>query len=235
LIVFLNFFFFLSLSNIQVNRMNILSSDPLPDNNNKVNIKEYMVDPLSVIIKLAILSNKPVGTKILIYNNVLYFQEPGMFQSMARYFYNTNKTDLQYMHNPIQHACSFYLSKDFVQKTPRIKSLFQAAQNGIKKLMETYKSNSVICLALNYFHIIINNHLEQIYNETIFQKDAMTVLFTKDLLINLQNLWTQEKIKVILDLITFLTNDKSAAANVKSLENIMENNDKETAELIKLI
>lgn len=213
--------------------MSLLSSDPLPDNNNKINIKDFVVDPLSVIIKLAILSNKPIGTKILIYNNVMYFQEPGMFQSVARYFYNTNKTDLQYMHNPIHFACCFYLSKDFVQKTPRIKSLFQNAQNGLKKLMETYKSNSVICLALNYFHIIINNHLEQIYNETIFQKDTMTALFTKELLNSLQTQWTQEKIKVILDLITFLTNDKSAAANVKSLENIMENNDKETAEIIK--
>jgi hypothetical protein len=213
--------------------MNILSPDSLPDDNNKINIKDFIVDPLSVIIKLAILSNKPIGTKILIYNNVMYFQEPGMFQSVARYFYNTNKTDLQFMHNPIQMACQLYLNKEFVQKTPRIKSLFQCAQNGLKKLTETYRSNSMICLALNYYQIIINNHHEQIYNETIFQKDNMTALYTKDLLASLQASWSHEKIKVILDLISFLTNDKSAAANVKSLENIMENNDKETAQIVK--
>lgn len=213
--------------------MNILASDPLPDNNTKINIKDYIVDPLSVIIKLAILSNKPVGTKILIYNNVVYFQEPGVFQSVARIFYNTNKTDLQYMHNPIQIACQQYLNKDFVTKTPRIKSLFQCAQNGLKKLTETYRTNSVICLALNYFQIIICNHLDQVYNETIFQKDNMTAVYTKDLVTQLYNSWTQEKIKVILDLISFLTNDKCASANVKSLENIMENNDKETGDVIR--
>jgi hypothetical protein len=215
--------------------MNLLQTDPLPDNSTKVNIKDYIVDPLTVIIKLAILSNKPVGTKILIYNNVMYFQEPGVFQSVSRLFYNSNKTDLQYMHNPIQVACTCFLNKDFVQKTPRIKHLFQCAQNGIKKLMETYRTNAVICLALSYFHIIINNHLDQIYNESIFQKDSMTALFTKELGDKLLAQWSQEKIKVILDLITFLTNDKSAAANVKSLENIMENNDKETAELIRAL
>ena len=42
----------------------------LPENNNNINIKSYILDPLSVVIKLAILSNKPIGTKILIQNNL---------------------------------------------------------------------------------------------------------------------------------------------------------------------
>ena len=206
--------------------------DPLPDNNQNINIKSYLLDPLSVIIKLAILSNKPVGTKILIKNNVLYFQEPGMFQSLCRIIYNTNKTDLQYTYNPIQIACQTFLTKEFVKQTPRIKNLFICAQNGIKKLIETYKTNSIICLTLNYFHVIITNHVEQVYNETIFHKDGITSMYTKELVEELNGLWTQEKIKVILDLITFLTNDKSASNNVKSLENIMENNDTETCQVL---
>jgi hypothetical protein len=206
--------------------------DSLPDNNQNINIKNYLLDPLSVIIKLAILSNKPVGTKILIKNNVLYFQEPGMFQSLCRIIYSTNKTDLQYMYNPIQIACQNFLTKEFVKQTPRIKNLFTCAQNGIKKLIETYKTNSIICLTLNYFHVIITNHVEQVYNETIFHKDGITSMYTKELVEELNNLWSQEKIKVILDLITFLTNDKSASNNVKSLENIMENNDTETCQVL---
>ena len=47
-------------------------NNTLPDNNNNLNIKLFLLDPLSVIIKLAILSNKPVGTKLLIQNNVIY-------------------------------------------------------------------------------------------------------------------------------------------------------------------
>lgn len=206
--------------------------DPLPDNNSNVNTKSYLLDPLSIIIKLAILSNKPVGTKILIKNNILYFQEPGMFQSFCRIIYQTNKTDLQYMYNPIQFACQTFLTKDFIKATPRMKNLFVCAQNGIKKLIETYKTNSIICLTLNYFYVIITNHVEQVYNETIFHKDGLTSMYNKELLEELNNLWTQEKIKVILDLITFLTNDKSASNNVKSLENIMDNNDTETQQIL---
>ena len=63
----------------------------LPENNYNINIKSYMLDPLSVIIKLAILSNKPIGTKILIQDNVIYFQEPGVFQAFCRYVLKTNK------------------------------------------------------------------------------------------------------------------------------------------------
>ena len=207
-------------------------SESLPDNNTQINLRTFILDPLSVIIKLAVIGNKPVGTKILIINNVIYLQEPGPFQALCRVFFKTNKTDLQYMYNPIELACKQFLSKEFVKNTQRIKDLFICAQNGIKRLIETYKTNSIICLTLNYFNVIITNHVEQTYNENIFNKDGMTSLYTKELLEKLFTYWTQEKIKVVLDIISFLTNDKSASSNVKSLENIMETND---IELFKIL
>ena len=204
----------------------------LQENNNNINIKLFILDPLSVIIKLAIISNKPVGTKILIQNNIIFFQEPGLFQAMCRYMLNTNKTDLQYMYNPIQVACQFFLKKEFIQTTSRIQSLFKCAQTGIEKLKETYKNCSMICLCLNYYHTIINNYVEQIYNDNIFCKDSMTSLYSNEIIEKLNNQWSTDKIKIILDLISFLTNDKMAGNNVKSLENIMSNIDIETQELI---
>ena len=41
----------------------------LPDNKT-VDLQLFILDPLSVIIKLAILSNKPIGTKICISKNM---------------------------------------------------------------------------------------------------------------------------------------------------------------------
>jgi len=212
-----------------------MNTSNLPENNTKVNIKLFLLDPLSVIIKLAILSNKPVGTKLLIQNNVVYFQEPGWFQSATRYFYNTNKTDLQYMYNPIQIACATFLSKESIQKTPRMKTLFVCAQNGLKILIETYKSCSILTLCLNYYYAIITNYVEQKFNESIFYKDSMTSLYTKEIIDQLNEQWSQEKIKVILDLISFLTNDTMAANNVKSLETIMENNDVNSIKILSNI
>jgi hypothetical protein len=205
-----------------------MSTTTIPENNKHVNIRAFILDPLTVIIKLAILSNKPVGTKILIQNNVIYFQEPGIFQAITRIFYNSNKTDLQYIYNPIQIACQTFLTKEYIQKVPRIKNLFMCAQNGIKRIIETYKNCSIVSLCLNYYYAIITNHVEQQLNDKLFYKDSMTCLYTKEITDNLNEQWTDEKIKVVLDLITFLTRDVMAMNNVKSLENIMESIDKNT-------
>ncbi len=50
----------------------------IPDNK-LIDFHLFILDPLSVIVKLAILSNKPIGTKLFISNNVVIFQEPGPF------------------------------------------------------------------------------------------------------------------------------------------------------------
>lgn len=201
------------------------------DNNNK-NVKLFLLDPLSVIVKLAILGNKPIGTKINIQNNVIGFNEPGIFQPLCRYVYKTNKTDLQYLYNPIQLACLTFLSKDALTKTPRMKQLFACAQKGLINLMETYKTCSIIRLCLNYYYTIITNYVDQIYNETIFHKDTLTAMYSEELVKTLNRQWTPEKIKLILDIVSFLSNDNMASNNVKSLENLMENIDKETHKYI---
>jgi hypothetical protein len=209
-----------------------MNSATIPDNDINTNYKLYLLDPLSVIIKLAILGNKPIGTKLLIQNNVVYFQEPGFFQSITRFYYSTNKTDLQYMYNPIYIACLTFLSKESVAKTPRLKNLFINALAGLKNLIETYKSCSILTLCLNYYYAIIKNYIENTQNDFLFYKDGLTSLYTKELTDSLNNQWSQEKIKVVLDLISFLTNDEMAANNVKSLETIMENNDKNSLKIL---
>ena len=196
----------------------------IPDDNNNVNVKSVLLDPLSVIVKLAILSNKPVGTKLLIQNNIIFFQEPGPFQSLCRLVYKSNKTDLQFLYNPINIACLQFLSKPSVEKTPRLKNLFVCAQNGLRKLIETYKSCSIINISLNYYLVLVTNHINQTYNDTMFVKDSLTCYYTSSVNESLNKQWTEEKIKVVLDLITFF-NKTENPNNVKSLETIMEDID----------
>jgi hypothetical protein len=209
--------------------MNINS---LPDNTNNINIKLFLLDPLTVIIKLAILGNKPIGTKLLISNNVVFFQEPNVFQFIMRYYYKSNKTDLQYLYNPIHIACQYFLSPNNILRNSRIKTLFACAQDGICKLIETYKHNAIIVICLNYYNTIIKNYIDGIYNESIFQRDGMTSLYTNELIETLNEQWTDEKVKIILDLIGFLYNNPSATENVKSLENIVEHIDKQIQPII---
>jgi hypothetical protein len=203
----------------------------LPDNKT-VDLQLYILDPLSVIIKLAILSNKPVGTKICISKNIIYLQEPGHFQAICRYLFSTNKTDIQYLYNPIQLACQTYLTKDSVKQNPKLKELFKCAQNGLNRLSDTYKSCSIIRLCINYYETLIDNHLQEIYNDGLFKNDVLTSLYTNELTKMFTKLWTQDRIKIILNLTTFLISDENATANVKSVETIMVDIDTQVQKLI---
>lgn len=204
----------------------------LPDNKTD-NIQLFILDPLSVIIKLAILSNKPIGTKLRINNNIIYLQEPGPFQSICRYVFKSNKTDIQYLYNPIELACESYLDKKTVtQQNPKIKDLFKCAQNGIIKLIETYKCCAVMSICLNYYYSLISNHLEDKNNDTLFRKDNMTPFYTNNMLDKLTKIWTQDKIKIVLNLTTYLSSNDNAETDVKSLETIMDGIDKQVSQTL---
>ena len=205
--------------------------DTLPDNKTD-NFQLFVLDPLSVIIKLAILSNKPIGTKIRIDNNIIYLQEPGHFQAFCRYLLKNNKTDIQYLYNPIEMACQMYLTKPVIAQNPKIPDIFKCAQNGLLKLIETYKNCSVIRICINYYFTLISNHLEEKKNDALFRKDNMTPFYTPELINKLTKIWIQDKIKIVLNLTTYLSSNDNAETDVKSLETIMDGIDKQVSQTI---
>jgi hypothetical protein len=148
----------------------------------------------------------------------MYLQEPGYFQSICRIYYNANKTEIQYLYNPIHFACENFLNAKFIDKTPSIKKLFSCAIIGLDRLKETYKACPVIVICLNLYISIIENSLEEYGFGKIFKKDAMSSIYDESLLKNLNSFWTSDRIKVVLDMIEFLCKDYSAANNVQSLE-----------------
>lgn len=206
------------------------------EQNSTLNIKLFILDPLSVIIKLAILANKPIGTKINIKNNIIQFQDPGIFQFISRYVNNSSKTDLHYLYNPIKIACSYFLEKENNPKRAnRIKKLFETSQLGLKNLIETYRNSSMVNVCLNYYYSMISNYIDEKNNDNLFHKDSMTSLYTDEVNQKLMKLWTDNRIKIVLDLVDFLIQDKSASHNVKSLENILDDIDIETQIIISNI
>ena len=197
----------------------------------KFNLKQYILDPFSVIVKLAVLSKKPIGTKILIQENCIYFQEPGMFQGIARTYYHSNKIDLQYLYNPIYCACECFL-KPHLEK---YSTLFTFALEGLHRLMETYSNCSILGLCLRYYHSIIDQYLHSIQNNKMFYRDTLTDLYTTDTVRRLNQGWTDEKKKIVLDLVGFLAKDQKADTNMKSLETFIENNDRACSESFLLL
>lgn len=191
------------------------------DGSNQLHL--FVLDPLSVIIKLAILTNKPVGTKIHIVNNTIQLHEPTMFQGIYRYWMNIHKTDIYYLYHPIIIACSHYLvpsRSDYDQ----LVHLFKYAKKGLHMLIDTYKQCRIISVCIDYYLHIIESHIQGTAQEIT---DSYSIagdikdLYTPSRITQMANVWTNEQIKVVLNLIQFLETDQLATVNVKSLETIV--------------
>jgi hypothetical protein len=226
----------------------VMNTEVKIDINNDISVcknnimKQYILNPLTVIIKLSVLSCKPIGTKIHIQDNIIYFNEPGIFQSLARYIFNSNKSHLQYLYNPIKIACQKYLTKEFIKTMPNIVNIFISAKNGIENLIKTYTSCSITVLCLKYYHVIITNYIKQTSNEYLFTESGFGFnevdtkdFYTKALLDKFDNQWNTSKLKIVLDFMDFLLNhdiNENKTNNIKSLETIINTNDEETQKII---
>lgn len=207
-------------------------STHLPDDNANANFRNYLLDPLSVIVKLAILASKPVGTKMCIQNNVLTFQEPGIFQGFCRTLYKLNKTDLHYIYNPIQCACAHFFSSPLVKSHPRIRNLFVYAQRGLERLMDTYRTNSTVRHSLSYYYALIANYTETgAFNQGLFRKDGISVLYAEEMTLKLNAQWTNKWLTMVLDTIGFLSDESISTENTRILESLMTTIDAQTQKI----
>lgn len=202
--------------------------------------RTQILDPFSVIINLAILSYKPVNTKISIANNCINVQETGIFQALVRYLFSDNKYYLNLLYNPIELACEYFLDKDHLSQLPKITQLFERALIGIQQLCQTYADDNVIRLCLNYYSSLIQNFLGKNYNDKLFKTDAMTPHYKKDLMQKLNERWTTEKLKVITEMNDFLITgvaitDNTGVAkydNVMCMQMFMRDIDAETTRIV---
>jgi hypothetical protein len=201
----------------------MFASLPLPSNEQPI-----LLDPLSVIVQLAILSYKPIGTKICIYKNAVYIQDVGFFQSTVRLFHGDNKYNLQYLYNPIELACKTYLTSVYITALPTISVLFQFAIQGLTVLNQTYQGEHVT-YSLILYKAIIENYLTglkhpHVFNSHLFVPDHYTSLYSSTILNQYYHIWSSQdnnKIKLILNIINYLENEsKSTTANVETIQNI---------------
>jgi len=95
---------------------------------------DLILEPLQVMIQLALLAHSPIGTKISVNNNILHIQAPAWSQGAVRWWMNDNKDDLYYLFHAIRRYYKWYKSQD----DEVYKYILIWAVNEIDKLSETY-------------------------------------------------------------------------------------------------
>jgi len=71
-------------------------------------IKNYVLDPLTCIVRCAILSFKPIGTKLSINQNKITFIDPNILQGVIRWSYGDKREDLHNIYKPIIKSTKWY-------------------------------------------------------------------------------------------------------------------------------
>jgi hypothetical protein len=95
---------------------------------------DLILEPMQVMIQLALLAHSPIGTKISVSNNILSIQPPSMTQGAYRWWNNDNKDDLYYLFHAIRRYYKWYKS----QKDDVYQYILAWAVKGLDKLSETY-------------------------------------------------------------------------------------------------
>ena len=137
--------------------------------------KKEILDPLTTIIRLAILSFKNDGTKISISNNTFYLQEPTMLQAPIRWGYGDKREDLHNLYNPIEKCLEWYN----IQKYPFLKNIYLSAIDGLNKLKKSYSNydneSSIISHSLSYYSNLILKFLGETTKEFKIKSDNNSV------------------------------------------------------------
>ena len=136
------------------------------DKINHVKEKSDMIlEPLQVMIQLALLAYCPIGTKLSISENILHLQLPSWSQGVTRWYMKDNKDDLYYLFQAIRRYYLWYKPDSCVI----YEKILSTAIKGIQKLIKTYENTDKISIrhTLTLYTNILSLESPELFKETM--------------------------------------------------------------------
>lgn len=171
------------------------------------NSNSQILDPLTTVIRLSILSFKDVGTKISINLNKIEYQEPNILQGTFRWSKGDKRSDLHNLCNPLK-ICRTKYEPD---NDDRISNIYTKAIQGLLNLQTLYDENyDSTSHALSHYINILNGFEYKIDQEQleIYNK------FSK--------VWTDNDIDIINDILIEIENKSSKNEDFSSYLNSID-------------
>ena len=211
-----------------------------------------LLEPLSTIIRLAILYFDLQGTKIAIYNNRIFTQKPNFMQGTIRWTYGNKRNELHYLYKPIVIAINQYDAK----LNKNIKTIFEYAIKGLDKLRNTYKqkSGTIICHSIDLYKEAILKSIGDTKNTKNTKDISKFTSTSKNKKINLTDsihydditsklyddfnqLWDEEQITIIADLLNLANKQTELSTKtsfIEAIDAIIKNKEQKSLELINI-
>lgn len=180
--------------------------------------KKQILDPLSCLCKIAILTFYEKGTKISITNNIITYSKPDNIQWIKRTYFGDGKNNISTLYNPILKAIDWYiLNKDEDINIEPIKNIIKYALIGLDKLQSTYENGNVI-LAIKFLKNNLNMSLND--NFTVNDFNEINEIKNTENVINydkIKNIWTNDKINIISDQLDIINENKDIPESLEHL------------------
>ncbi len=151
--------------------------------NKKKERSDMILEPLQVMVQLALLKYCPIGTKVSVADNILQLQFPTMFQGVWRWYHQDGKDDLYYLFHAIRRYYKWYKN----QNTKIYAFVLQEAISGLENLMITYEK----CEQTSIIHTL------QLYKNVLGMESPDLFKENTEETINIDNVF--EKIKDMYD------------------------------------
>lgn len=138
---------------------------------------DMILEPLQVLIQLAILSFLPIGTKMSISENILKLQQPTMLQGVWRWYQQDNKDDLYYLFHAIRRYYKWYKDRD----DQVFAEILRLAIKGIQKLTDTYNKIGITTIThtLNLYKNILEQDSKELFKDETEQSINIDTVFEK--------------------------------------------------------
>jgi len=185
-----------------------------------------LLEPLSIIIKLAIINFKDECTKIAINNNKLYIQSPTFYQGIVRYLYGNNREDICFLLKPILRSIEIHKPN----KNDDLVYIYKLAISGLKKLKKSYKNiASNVCNSLDLYISILSTHLDGndlSIDSYEFNKTAPDLNLSVSTRVNLENIfrniWYKDDIVLVSSMFKSAERDPHVTKSyIHSIENVI--------------
>ena len=186
--------------------------------------KNIIIDPVSCLVKLSILSLYPKGTKISISNNGLSFNNSTVFQGSIRFIQGDCREDLHNIFKPIQKSIEWYWNTDGYGKT--LEPIFSMTEKGLINLKNCYEENSTIQHSLDYYISYIKNKENHIINKDnndnhIENDNDNEIIQEKTIIYNyLKKMWSKREINIVIQLFQEYNEKESTEEKQNIINNI---------------
>ena len=150
--------------------------------------KHLILEPLSCVLKIALLQHKPLGTKISVINNSLHYNEPSLLQGFSRSLGGDSRQDLHNICHPIIKCLEWYPISEYPL-------FYEEAKNGLECLKQSYEEHSLINHTIEHYIGLVNGKT----HETI--EDNAVVSGLKDM-------WSDKELQVLQTMIEHINESK---------------------------